>query len=264
MDKQLLERKFGLMGARLKVGPLVRRWRMGRSIDAPITLDVRSDRTGEFFEILMRDADVEMTVLDVRPELRHLLLMAPVGKFLCGHDERHWFAAAVPGNASNVKTALVALKPEAVRLEETRKRVRTRDRLHRRNDAFIRQGEWFFVPAPELEPKRLLIMRNEPLSRGGGSKPHMCEYIYRTGGQTVYVSRERPTGINEAQYHKLITRNPGAKSWDWRVMRRGMQVYARGRVWHPDHKSIHLHCWHEVFMNRENEAPARGNLVFLD
>lgn len=224
VDMQLLEHKFGLMGARVKVGPLARRW----CRDARFTVDVQSDRKGEYFEIRVLDNEqVEMSVLDVRPEMRHLLLMAPVGKFLCGHDERHWFAAAVPGNASNVKTALVALKPAAVRQEEARKGIRTKDRFRRRNDAFVRQGEWFFVPAPELTLNRLLVMRNEPLSRGAGSKPHMCEYIYRTGGQTVYVCRERPNGITEAQYHKLIATNSRAKSWGWRVMRRDMEVYAR-------------------------------------
>jgi hypothetical protein len=261
MDMQFLESKFKLMGARLKVGSLDRRLRS----DAPFTVDVRSDRKGEYFDIrAVAYQHVEMTVLDVRPEMRHLLLMAPVGKFLCGHDERHWFAAAVPGNASNVKTAMEALKPWAVRHEQSMKRIRTRDRLRRRNDAFIRQGEWFFVPAPELAVREFLVMRNEPLSRGEGSKPHMCEYIYRLGGQTVYVCSERPNGITEAQYHKLIASRPGARNWAWRVMRRGMQVYARGRVWHPDHKSIYLEGWHRVFMNTEGESPATRNVVFLD
>jgi len=48
-------------------------------------------------------------------------MMAPGGKFLCGHDERHWFVAAVPGRGvSNVRTAMEALKPAAVRLESAR------------------------------------------------------------------------------------------------------------------------------------------------
>jgi hypothetical protein len=262
MDMQLLQCKFGLMGARVKIAPQAR---LSRT-DARFTVDVRSDKKGEYFDIrLLEREQVEMNVLDVRPEMRHLLLMVPGGKFLCGHDERHWFVAAVPGsNASNVNTALVALKPAAVRLEEARKRIRTKDRFRRRNNAFVRQGEWFFVPAPELTLNGLLVMRTEPLSRGAGSKPHMCEYIYRTGGQTVYVSRERPNGITEAEYHKLIASNPRARNWGWRVMRRDMQVYARGRVWHPDHKTIYLDCWHRVFMNTENEAPAMRNLVFLD
>jgi hypothetical protein len=261
MDMQLIEDKFGRMGARVKFSPIVSRFRM----EAAFTVDVRSDRKGEYFDIQSRDHQkVELSVLDVRADMRHLLLMAPVGKFLCGHDERHWFAAAIAGNASNVKTALVALKPAAVRWEEARKRVRTRDRLRRKNDAFVRQGEWFFVPAPNVPIVGLLVMRNEPLSRGAGSKPHMCEYIYRFGGQTVYVCRERPNGVTEAQYHKLLASNPHARNWGWRVMRRDMQVYARGRVWHSDHKTIYLDCWHRVFMNTENQAPAMRNLVFLD
>jgi len=263
MDIKLLEKKFGLMGARVTVGPLVRDWRTRSRMDVRFTVDVRLDRKGEYFDIgSVEHGDIN--VLDVRPEMRHLLLRAPVGKFLCGHDERHWFAAAIPGNASNVRNALEALKPALVLQEEARKRIRIKDRFRRRNNAFIRQGEWFFVPAPDLTPMRLLIMRNEPLSRGAGSKPHMCEYIYRTGGETVYVSRERPHGITEAQYRKLIATNARAKAGNWTVMKRGMQVYARGRVWHSDHKTIHLDIWHRVLMNTENQAPAMRNLVFLD
>jgi hypothetical protein len=262
MDMQLLEHKFGLMGARVKVGE---QSRLSRE-NGQFTVDVRSDRRGEYFDIrVVENRQVEINVLDVRPEVRHLLLMAPGGKFLCGYDERHWFVAAVPGSkASNVKTAMEALKPVAVRLEEIRKRLRTKDRFRRKNSAFLRQGEWFFVPAPELKVSQLLVMRNEPLSRGAGSKPHMCEYIYRTGGQTVYVSRERPNGITEAQYHKLIATNSRARNWNWRMMRRDMRVYARGRVWHLDHKTIYLDSWHRVFMNTENQAPAMRNVVFLD
>jgi len=262
MDMQWLERKFGLMGARVKVAETTRPSRG----DARFTLDVRRDGKGEYFDIrLIEDRPVEINVLDVRSRERHLLLMAPGGKFLCGHDERHWFVAAVPGGGvSNVRTAMEALKPAAVRLEQVRKHLRAKDRFRRRNEAFVRQGEWFFVPVPDLQVSRLLLMRNEPLSRGAGSKPHMCEYLYRTGGQTVYVCRERPNGITEAQHHKLLASTPRARGWNWRVMRRDMQVYVRGRVWHPDHKTVHLDGWHRVFMNTENEAPAMRNVVFLD
>jgi hypothetical protein len=33
-----------------------------------------------------------------------------------------------------------------------------------------------------------VIHRNEPLSRGAGSKPHVCEEMMRRGGETVMVS----------------------------------------------------------------------------
>jgi hypothetical protein len=50
---------------------------------------------------------------------------------LCGHDERHWFVAAVPerASASNVKTAFAVLKPVTVRQREDRLKVKSRKRL---------------------------------------------------------------------------------------------------------------------------------------
>ena len=67
MDVQLLKSKFGRMGARVEVGPLGRRFRL----NTRFTLDVRSDRKGEYFDIQALDyQQVEMTVLDVRPEMR--------------------------------------------------------------------------------------------------------------------------------------------------------------------------------------------------
>ena len=54
-------------------------------------------------------------MLDTRPNLRHLLLMSrncrtgAKEKFLCGHDERHWFVAAIPrGNAAGVNVCYTA------------------------------------------------------------------------------------------------------------------------------------------------------------
>jgi hypothetical protein len=47
-------------------------------------------------------------------------------------------------------------------------------------------------------------------------------------------------------------------------MQREPSVYVRGRVWHPDHKTIVLDGWHRVFMNTEREAPGALSVVFLD
>ena len=57
-----------------------------------------------------------------------------------------------------------------------------------------------------------------------------------------------------------MERRPEAKSWDWRIMRQNAQVYARGKVSHPDHKTIVLPFWHRVLMNGEH----RRGVVFLD
>ena len=120
-------RHFSRMGARLKVqGPRV--WQTEK-----VRIDIGRDRDGEFFDVRCQDGVIP-EILDVRPASRHLVLMVRDGgdknKFLLGRDERHWFAAAVPGDGvHDVRTAIASLRPTV----EGRKA--------------IRQGEWFFVPA---------------------------------------------------------------------------------------------------------------------
>src|SRR5580700_2072505 len=151
MDTSNLLTKFTRIGARLKVAdqPSNRR----RVASGAITLDVREDREGEFFEVIKSPAaDPEVAVLDVQPADRHLLLLVREGadkrKFLCGHDERHWFVAAIPESApvGTVRQAKEALKPAEVRTAEARQGLRANARNRRKNAAFIRQGEWFFLP----------------------------------------------------------------------------------------------------------------------
>ena len=164
MNAHLIERHFAKIGARAKVHPETRRDRTG------VTIDIGHDVEGEFFDIALaqpRLADVR--VVDTQPRIRHLLLMSEQEdgkhKFLCGHDERHWFVAAVPERASvsNVKTAFEALKPVTVRQREDRLQVKSRKRNRRRNEAFIRQGEWFFVPVPDWLVGRTI----NPVTRRG-------------------------------------------------------------------------------------------------
>jgi hypothetical protein len=73
-----------------------------------------------------------------------------------------------------------------------------------------------------------------------------------------------PKGVLEHQYRSILLTVRGAKKWDWRQMQREPSVYVRGRVWHPDHKTIVLDGWHRVFMNTEREAPGALSVVFLD
>lgn len=173
MDIDLLQKKFGRMGARVKVREISGR----RNDNAGI--DIGSDRDGEFFDIRLGLTErVDYEVVDISPRMRHLLLMArrDTGKekFLCGHDERHWFVCAVPGNGvANVLGAMEALQPLEVQMAIAQKVRRAKNRLRRHNEAFVRQGEWFFVPVPQLVVNPNLIFRNEPISRGNGSKPHM-------------------------------------------------------------------------------------------
>jgi hypothetical protein len=150
MDTSRIIEKFARMGVRARV----RAFR-------DLRIDVGRDRKGEFFDIACDPDRTEIEVVDVRPALRHLLLLAREPgaggaarsartvkqKFLCGHDERHWFAAAVPesGGASDVRTAFLALKPSEIRRAEAILGVPERKRSRRRNRASVRQGEWFFI-----------------------------------------------------------------------------------------------------------------------
>src|SRR6202162_3034460 len=170
MDTNLLDIKVARIGARLKVAD-----RPSRRSSTPgvISLDVQADRKGEFFEITARPgAEAEIAVLDVQPADRHLLLLVREGKekskLLCGHDERHWFVAGIPESApvGTVQQAKEALKPAEVRAAHAPKGIKAKARSRRKNAAYIRQGEWFFLPVADMAVDEKLVLRDEPLTRG--------------------------------------------------------------------------------------------------
>lgn len=264
------------MGARLKVREVQGGWDRwsGRWTNGDdYAIDIQRDRHGEFFELrvpVRLHNNVEPLVLQAEPRKRHLLLLVrkTEGKtqndrFLCGHDEREWFVAAVPGGASSVRQAMDALQPAEVREALSRRPVSSRKRHARKNRAFRRQGEWFFVPEADLEVDEKLVLHDEPMQRGGG-KPHIVEYVFRSGGETVRVCSRYPNGLTEATYRALLQRQPQAVRWGWRVMRRAASVYARGAVRHADHAVITLPCWHRVVMNTETQTRTMANVAFLD
>jgi len=276
MNVAHLNRAFASIGARVKVlkAPRPRsRWQRPR----PLAIDVGHDRRGEFFEIRTGPGvDPEMLAMSVQPKDRHLLLMVKgvpdaddpsqpgsTQKFLCGHDERSWFVAAVPSGPSTVREAREALKPDVVRASQTRMKVKAKHRNKRKNAGFIRQGEWFFVPRPEFEPEDDAILKNEPLIRGRG-KPHIAEFVYRRGGTTVYVARGYPQGLTQAEYERLIRTDANAARLHWQTRVRNPEVFAKGKIKHPDHKTVVLPFWHLVVPNTESRAPAMRHVTFLD
>lgn len=254
------------MGARLNVREIPSRFSQGdRRWFQPTdyAVDIQRDGRGEFFELRVPShlsAVLDVAVVQSEPKQRHLLLLVRksgeeprIDRFLCGHDEREWFVAAVPGGASSVRQAMDALQPQDVREALARQHVSSRKRYRRKNRAFRRQGEWFFVPEPTFSVDHKLILRNEPLRRGGG-KPHLVEQLFRTGGETVHVCSRKPNGISEREYRELLRANPQAARWGWQVMRRSPGVYARGTVRHSDHATITLPDWHRVLMNTETQS----------
>ena len=276
MNTKQIKSKFSVMGARLKVREIPSRWQQGdRQWIEPrdFAVDIQRDGHGQFFELRVPthlSESLEASVPQVEPQQRHLLLFVrkagaepQLDRFLCGHDEREWFVAAVPGGASNVRQAMDALQPADVQSALAREHVPSRRRHTRKNEAFRRQGEWFFVPEPTLMADEKLVLRNEPLRRGRG-KPHWVEELFRNGGETVHVCAQHPNGLTEREYRRLLTRNAEARTWPWRVMRRNMRVYARGTVRHSDHATITLPFWHRVLMNTETQSRTMAHVAFLD
>ncbi|MBC7807994.1 MAG: hypothetical protein H7145_17840 [Akkermansiaceae bacterium] len=222
-----------------------------------------------------------MSVLDVRPQSRHLLLMArPIveespgrsplilterSRLLCGHDERHWFVAAVKNGAgapTRVAEAMESLKPDGVAERQRHAGVRSKDWHRRKNAGFLRQGEWFFVPEPDLVPsKGAVIYSDEPIRRSSGNKPHLVEELMRDGGEAVYVCDNYPRGVSERRYTQLLKSKPETRLFNWQPMRRNPTVFARGRVRHADHATLFLPCWHRVRMNGEILS---AQVAFLD
>ncbi|MEZ0273713.1 MAG: hypothetical protein ACAH88_02320 [Roseimicrobium sp.] len=267
MNTESIGKQFARMGARFRlVHQEAARW----SRNSDYALDIRSDRHGQVFELRMPEAveaSHDVAVLNVQPQDRHLVLLVKNSqrkdRFLCGHDEREWFVAAVPEAVTTVTQAKESLKPKAIRHAEVRWGLRASERARRHNAASIRQGEWFFLPRPGMTVASAFVRCDEPIRRGGG-KPHLVAQLYRTGGEVVHVCTRYPNGLAESQYQKLLASRPKAKSWGWTMMRRNPGVYARGTVRHPDHATITLPYWHQVLMNTETESPTMAKVAFLD
>lgn len=274
MDIPILRRHFNKIGAHLNVAvlPIFQKGWRGRLIPEQREYDIDTIETGKKrgFLLSVREdlvEELDFYVLDVQPKLQHLLLLNKMNgnkeRFLCGHDERHWFISEV-GQNTNVIQAMESLKPNSVIQSQFANGVKAKNWHKRHNAGFLRQGEWFFLPRPEFQVANpTFILKNEPLQRNFGSKPHIVSEIFRTGGETVYVSTQSPSGIREGEYLRLIHRKPHLKKLRWRIMRRNPTVYARGKVRHADHATLKLRFWYEVVINQENTVPGH-RVVFLD
>lgn len=278
MDTHSLKKHFSNMGAKLDITiepEFIWRnhfWRGPYQVSNPteFEIDISEGRREDKFEIRIRSdlvTDSQILPLQLKPKTKHLLLMAkwPTKqeheKFLCGFDERHWFVAGVDTNVTSISGAMDSLRPPEVIQSIRKAKVPNKLRNNRRNKAFLRQGEWFFVPEPAFFPaKNAIIYTKEPLRRGLG-KPHMVDELHRSGGEQVYVNRQHPNGITKSTYEKLVARNPQVAKQPWSIMYRNPGVYVKGRVRHPDHATIVLPIWHRVFVNREMQSRA---VAFLD
>jgi len=267
MNTEQLKKQFESIGANLYIRtPMVSNDPPRRSERFTIDTSARGDG------FVLTPGDVQFEVVATDNNDSHLLLMAVMDadepdprnrdkrKFLCGRDERNWFVAGVRSNASSIKDAKESLKPDEAMASQRIYKVSGKHLNSRKNKGFTRQGEWFFIPEPDLDVNQDEIHRVEPL-RMGGKRAHMAEELFRSGGTSVRVCSEYPNGVTESEYKKIISEDPGKATLPWRYMVRDAGVWVRGKIRHPDHNTINLKFWHRVLPSREVGS---SNVAFLD
>lgn len=275
MELDGLKRRFADMGATIIVSP--RTLPRFRELVAPGVTRSRHriSMLGERFALAL-DAGLHPQVHQVDADRKHLVLQVEDKTYLCGHDERHWFVAGVEPGAHTVDAAMLSLMPAPVR----RAVVKTKRLVplgSRKNPAYLRQGEWFFVPDPEIEVKREWELHREPIRRGR-SKPHFVERLYRHGGTAVIVCPHYPNGLTDDEWARSLlgeqfegyvslqrfarAEHGGAVDrMRVRRMMRDAEVHAQGWVKHPDHATITLKGWHRVYPSNEVMSETQA---FLD
>jgi hypothetical protein len=89
---------------------------------------------------------------------------------------------------------------------------------------YRRQGEWFFVPIKWDSPS---FQREDFGMRSGTGRPHMAEYFHQSRMNYSYG-------------------------------------YAKGKISHPEHKTINLTQWNLVYVNNESRANVPRGLTWID
>lgn len=180
--------------------------------------------------------DTSISVLDWKPDIRHILLMVKTdtnkAKYLFGHDERHLFIAPLDtdAKASNVQEAFDDLRPVAVK-----KAVRECKKV-------VRQGEWFFVPVDKLPlggedgNVDMYILKKESIDPDNHrGNPHIAEELIRV--PTSHKIVKRPISLwSDREIDEVIT---------------VYDVFVRGVVRHGQHSTVKFRDWHQVFGNME-------------
>ena len=237
MASETLERRFAAVGARLKIaaGP-------GEGSRGSTSGGIAR---GEYFDIGFAGEEpaVELAGRRRQPPTGTCSARPRGGeksKFLCGHDERHWFVAAVPEEArgvTGVATAKEALQP-----------ARGPRALGRAQAA---EGS---VSPPErrLRPPGRVVLRARHADRPAG-RARVCATsrsradARQAARDAVRVSARRRDRLRQRRAPERDQRGAvrppddgaAAKGAVVRPWFATPSVYAKGAVRHPDHATIH-------------------------
>jgi hypothetical protein len=151
-------------------------------------------------------------------------------RFLVGMDERHLFIAPLATPATTVRDAHEQLQPPVV--------VEARQRGRR----VRRQGEWFFLGVTAEERAAITAhIEHHGVEHGVG-----LGWMGRSG--RPHLAAERIHIERRDERHRLL------ESCE----------YARGRIVHPDHHSLHLRDWMRVERNTEDQSGGPGASRWID
>lgn len=146
--------------------------------------------------------------------------------YLCGHDESHLFIAQLPVGVSTVRDAHDALRAPDARDKDAR-----------------RQGEWFFIALTDGEEQIVehaisqgLLLKDMPIGVAFDQP--------RTFGRRQRNKRKLLAGHAHLAEEVIVIRHLAKAS-------RSVDVYARGKIRHVDHKTIELRSWTRVARNNE-------------
>ena len=202
-----------------RMGARLKIQRPGARQGISVRIDVSRDRRGEFFDIRCQPG-VLPEVLNVQPAARRLVLLV---------RDRGAKRKYLLGRGE--RRWFVAAVPDRD-VHDVRTAIESlRPTEVKRVDA-IRFGKWYLVPAVVLPAKIRAIHRKARLYTWfyTGLRPNVCQELAMFGGRS---------GVDYRQVGEL-------------------EVYVRGYLRHPDHKTIRLDGWYRAYPDREHLAIRRS------
>ncbi len=267
MNKETVEKKFKKSGLRIKVEDGA----VNRNEDI-FGLRVDGFGSNEIFVMQLGAKDNDVQIVDTDAKAKQVLMMvnepervykekvwsqrerkhveverttdANKRKFLVGMDERSYFMAPVADNAINIGDAKDKLRNPNLKNDRKTKR----------------QGEWFFQPVNDQEAIDVAIRKGEGIVRkkagigtmlgSPGGKPHVADELVRIRKTTVPedVGPEPKTTKSMRQFLRDRRMSQSVMDSD--------QFFVRGKIRHPDHKTVEFSQWTRVLPNMEERRVA--------
>ena len=141
-------------------------------------------------------------------------------QYLCGMDDDSYFASKLTRRHRTVADAFKGLKPKPVKQAE------------KDGKEIVRQGEWFFINTG---------MSDRDMAAMAGCR------VKDLNGQRLYPGCKR-----RAKEQALPKSSDSSNPHICRQLMYGRQLYAKGRVRHPEHPMARLgKVWHRVYKNTE-------------